>query len=257
MGEGIIVEAKIEDPDIRGRIDALRVLKVKSSNDRVVRTWRLVNYQSTGNINLEDGAYYLKIFPYFINIDPLPVWFKVFNHGTTPLFIQCITTERKPGFKNIKKLKGGEKMDIAGCYRLEYRVVAAWLGDLGVQLIDGVGRRYRNKLVPAGILRVEDLAGKEALALSKIMGISVMRLTEFIRKAEIACGIEVDGDVFEKIGDRKITRLLNTPVSVLARDAGVSTKKIEELMDVLGNVAIAMDNACVNKLVLEDLFERG
>lgn len=32
---------------------------------------------------------------------------------------------------------------------------------------------------------------------------------------------------------------------------------IEELMDVLGNVAIAMDNACVNKLVLEDLFERG
>lgn len=254
MAEGAITKVTISDPDISGRIDALLVQKVKTSNDAVVKTWRLVNYQSTGDIDLKNGEFYLKVFPYFINIDPLPVWFIVKNSGTKSLITQCITTERRQGFKNIKRLKSGEEMNIAGCYRLEYRVVRYSAGNLGVQVIDGIGRRRRNRLVSKGVMKVSDLCGKEALELSKATGISVMRLAEYIRKAEIACGIKVSEEDYGSISEETIIELLKTPVEDLVKKTKKTKTKIEELMDTIGDITIVIDAAYMRNLSLDTFF---
>ena len=255
MAEGAITKVTISDPDISGRIDALHVQKVKTSNDAVVKEWRLVNYQSTGDIDLKNGEFYLKVFPYYINIDPLPVWFTVKNNGTKSLITQCITTERRQGFKNIKRLRSGEEMDIAGCYRLEYRVVRFSVGNLGVQVVDGIGRKRRDKLVSMGIMKVSDLCGKEALDLSKVTGISVMRLAEYIRKAEIACEIKVSEEDYESIGEETIIELLNTPVGDLVKRTGRTKTEIEELMDTIGEITIVIDATYMRNLSLNTFFE--
>lgn len=255
MKEGAIANVSITDPDISGRIDALLVQKVQTSNNKVVKNWRLMNYQATEDIDLEDGKFYLKIFPYFINIDPLPVWFRVDNNGSENLLIQCVITEKRPGFKNVKKLRSGESIDIAGCYKLEYRVVRFSLRNLGVQFVDGVGRVYRNRLLPLGIMKIGDLAGKEALELSKATKIPVIKLAEWIRKAEIACGLKVSQEEFESIGEELVIDLLNTPVDDLVEKTGRTKKQIEELMDTIGNLTIVIDADYAKKMPLENLFE--
>ncbi len=255
MKKGTITNVSITDPDISGRIDALLVQKTRTSNNSVVQSWNLVNYQSTDDIDLKNGNFYLKIFPYYINIDPLPVWFKVGNNGTENLTVQCIITEGKHGFKNIKKLGSGESMDVAGCYRLEYRVVRFSLGNLGIQLIDGIGRTYRNKLVAAGIMRINDLCGKKALEVSKNTGIPVIRLAEWIRKAEIAISIHVSGEKYKRIAGEKISVLLRTPINDLMKKVGRTKKEIEGLMDVLGNLTVTIDDKYMKNMRLENLFD--
>ncbi|MDI6655095.1 MAG: hypothetical protein QME59_04340, partial [Candidatus Hydrothermarchaeota archaeon] len=158
-------------------------------------------------------------------------------------------------FKNVSTLKSGKSINIAGCYRILYRCAVFSLEELSILFINRIGRVIRNKLTSVGILKIGDLAGKEALELSKATGINVIRMAEFIRKAEIACAVRVRGDEYESIGDERIVNLLNTPVSTLAKKTGRTKEEIEELMDRLGDLAVAIDAKYLKKLSLEDLFE--
>lgn len=253
--EGAFVKATITDPDVAVRIDGVHIKKVCCADDKVVKEWRLEDYKSTEEVNLENGEFYLTILPYWRQVDPLPVWFQLENTGTTKLLVESVLTEGKPAFKNVSTLKSGQSISIAGCYKILYRCAVFSLGELSVLFINRIGKIIKDKLVSEGILKIGDLTGKEAVELSKATGINTIRLAEFVRKAEIACAIKVNGDDYESIGDERIVNLLNTPVSTLVRKTGRTKEEIEELMDKLGDLAVAIDAKYLRKLSLEDLFE--
>lgn len=119
--EDYVTKIRIEDPDV---VDRVRVEKRKTSNDVVVNKWILGNYASTPKIDLEKGRYYLSLFPYFELVDPLPVWFKVYNMGDGALMAKCILSEGGREFRNLGIIKRGKKLIIPACLNLEYRVVS-------------------------------------------------------------------------------------------------------------------------------------
>lgn len=88
-----VARIRIVDPDV---VDRVGVEKRKTKDDGVVgKIWRLGNYQSTDDIDLEDGKFYLRLWPYFEIVDPLPVWFQLENTGTTKLLVESVLTEGK------------------------------------------------------------------------------------------------------------------------------------------------------------------
>lgn len=249
------VKVTITDPDIAVRIDGVHVRKIRSVDNREVERWDLEDYRSK-EIDLKNGKFYLSLLPYWRQIDPLPVWFRTDNEGTTNLLVKCILTEGKPGFKHVTTLKGGKGVNIAGCYKIEYRVLRHSLRNLSILFVDGIGRRYMDKIVKStGIMDIGNLAGKDALNLSKTTGIRVTKLAELIRKAEIACAIRVNEDDYETISDKRIIELLNSSVDDLASRTNISKEKIEALMDTLGDLVVAIDDRYIRKLALVDLFE--
>ncbi len=253
--EGAFVKVTIVDPDVAVRIDGIDMKKIRCADDRVVDKWWLEDYKSTGEVNLENGEFYLTIRPYWREVDPLPVWFQLENIGTTKLLVESVLTEGKPAFKNVSTLKSDKSISIAGCYKILYRCAVFSLEELSVLFINRIGKIIKDKLVSVGILKIGDLSGKETVELSKATGINVIRLAEFVRKAEIACAVKVSGDDYESIGNERIVDLLNTPVSTLVRKTGRTKEEIEELMDKLGDLAVAIDAKYLRKLSLEDLFE--
>ncbi|MBU4373298.1 MAG: hypothetical protein KKD69_05825 [Euryarchaeota archaeon] len=254
VSEGVFAKLTIIDPDVAVRIDGIDVKKVRCSDNKIVKPWRLENYQSTEEVDLEDGDYYLSVIPYWRQIDPLPVWYSVKNTGTVKLLIKCILSKGGKAFKNVTTLKSGSEMNIAGCYDLEYKIGDYSLRNLSVLYINGLGRQNMLKLVKAGIMEINDLAGKEAYQLSEKTGIRITKLAEYIRKAEIACSIAVSGE-FGIIGDGRVDHIIATKVSDILRKTGKSREEVEEMMDDLGNLAVAIDGNYLRKLQLEDLFE--
>ncbi|MEE8168477.1 MAG: hypothetical protein V3T58_06355 [Candidatus Hydrothermarchaeales archaeon] len=253
--EGAFVKVTITDPDVAVRIDGVEVKKIGYLDNKVAESWRLEDYRSTEEINLEVGAFYLTLLPYWRRIDPLPVWFRLENTGTTQLLVESVLTEGGTAFKNVATLKSGRGINIAGCYKIEYRCAVFSLVELSVVYIDGVREKRKESLASAGIRRIGDLVGKEALELSKVVGISTLKLAELIRKAEMACAVEVSRSNYESIGDERIVNLLNTPVSTLVRKTGRTKEEIEELMDKLGDLTVAIDTKYLKRLSLEDLFK--
>ncbi len=253
--EGAFVNVTITDPDVAVRIDGIDVKKMRYTDDKPVKRWWLEDYKSTEEVDLENGEFYLTILPYWRQVDPLPVWLQLENTGTTKLLVESVLTEGRPAFKNVSTLKSGKSINIAGCYKILYRCAVFSLEELSILFINRIGRTIRDRLASAGILKIGDLAGKEALELSSATGINTVRLAEFIRKAEIACTVRVNGDEYEIIGDERTVNLLNTPVSTLREKTGKTKEEIEELMDKLGNLAVAIDAKYLEKLSLEDLFE--
>lgn len=249
------VKVTITDPDVAVRIDGIEVKKIRYIDDKPARVWRLEDYQSTEEVDLENGEFHLTILPYWRLVDPLPVWFQLENTGTSKLLVESVLTEGKPAFKNVSTLKSGRSMSIAGCYKILYRCAVFSLEELSILFVNGIGRTIRDKLASAGILKIGDLVEKEAVELSKVTGINIVRAAEFIRKAEIACAVRVSGDDYESVGDERIVTLLNTPVSALVRKTGRTKEEIDGLMDKLGDLALAIDAKYLKKLSLEDLFE--
>ncbi len=254
VSEGVFAKLTIVDPDVAVRIDGIDVRKKRCSDDREVKKWRLENYQSTEEIDLEDGDYYLSVIPYWRGIDPLPVWYSVKNTGTVKLLIKCILSKGGKAFKNVTTLKSGSEINIAGCYNLEYKIGDYSPLNLSVLYINGLGRQNMLKLVNAGIMEIKDLAGKEAYQLSEKTGIRITKLAEYIRKAEIACSIAVS-EGFEPIGKERVDNVIATKVGDIMRKTGRSKEDVEEMMDVLGNLTVAIDGNYLRKLQLKDLFE--
>jgi hypothetical protein len=242
VSEGVFARLTIVDPDVAVRIDGIDVKKVRCSDNKIVKTWRLEDYQSTEEVDLEDGDYYLSVIPYWRQIDPLPVWYSVKNTGTVKLLIKCILSEGGKAFKNVTTLKSGSEMNIAGCYRLEYKIGDYSLQNLSVLYINGLGRRNMLKLVNAGIMEIKDLVGKEAYKLSEETKIGITKMAEYIRKAEIACNIAIS-DEFEIIGGKRVDHIIATKVSDIIRQTEKTREEVEEMMDVLGNLAVAIDGS--------------
>jgi hypothetical protein len=254
VSEGVFAKLTIVDPDVAVRIDGIDVRKKRCSDDLEVKKWRLENYQSTEEIDLEDGDYYLSVVPYWRGIDPLPVWYSVKNTGAVKLLIKCILSAGGDAFKTVTTLKSDSEMNIAGCYNLEYKIGDLSLRNLSVLYINGLGWQNMKKLVSAGIMEIKDLAGKEAYTLSEKTGIRVAKLAEFIRKAEIACSIAVS-EGFEPIGEERVDNVIATKVGDIMRKTKISREEIEKMMDVLGNLVVAIDGKYLRKLQLADLFE--
>ncbi len=254
VSEGVFAKLTIIDPDVAVHIDWIDVRKRRCSDNLEVDKWPLENYQSTKDVDLEDGDYYLSVIPYWRQIDPLPVWYSVKNTGTVKLLIKCILSKGGKAFKNVTTLKSGSEMNIAGCYALEYKIGDYSLRNLSVLYINGLGRQNMLKLVNAGIMEIKDLAGKEAYQLSEKTGIRITKLAEYIRKAEIACSITIP-EGFEAIGENRVDNVIATKVSDIMKKTGRTREEVEEMMDALGNLAVAIDGNYLRKLQLEDLFE--
>lgn len=254
VNQGAYARLTIIDPDVEVRIDGIDVRKMRCSDNKEVKNWRLENYQETEEIDLEDGDYYLSVVPYWRGIDPLPVWYSLKNTGTVKLLIKCILSKGGKAFKTVTTLKGDSEMNIAGCYQLEYRIGDLSLRNLSVLYIDGVGRRNMEKLTQSGIMEIKDLAGKEAYVLSKKTGIKVSRLVEFIRKAEIACSIVVS-EKFDAVGEDTVDKIIATKVSDIKEKTGTSIEEVENLINALGNLAVTIDHSYLKQLQLVDLFE--
>lgn len=238
------------DPD---PIDRVRVQKVRTSDEGSVQSWNLSPGQTTGDIDLEEGNYFVKLVPY---IDPLPVWFKLDNKGDTKLDVQCILSYgTQLGFKTVDALKPGKSLNIPGCQDLEYRVLCFSMQNQSIINIDGIRLKYYQKLAAIGIRQIKHLAEKDLPTIYEATKITVPKLAEFIRKAEILCATKVSPDDFETIGDERIIPLLLTPIEDLVRKTGKSKGKVEALIDQLENLTVALDAGVIRKLQLKDLFE--
>ena len=154
----------------------------------------------------------------------------------------------------LENLFDDKDIDITTYPTLERKITCLSLGGLDAQFIDGVGKINKDKLIHAGVMKIADLVGKEALELSRATHISIMKLVEYIRKAEIACSIGVSGKKYEKIADEKIVDLLNTSVDDLVRKTRRTKKEIEELMNALGNLTVAIDARYMKNMSLKNLF---
>lgn len=114
-----LVEIRIVDPDV---IDAVNVQKIRTRNNAPVESWNLNCGRSTGEVDLKNGTFYLKIVPY---IDPLPVWFKVMNKGNSNLTPQCLLSADQTQFKDLMLLESRSSINIPGCLHLEYKIKRA------------------------------------------------------------------------------------------------------------------------------------
>lgn len=115
-----VAKIRIVDPDV---VDRVLVRKRNTKNDAVVEEWRLGNFDSTPDIDLEGGKFYLSLFPYFENVDPLPVWYKAYNNGDGKLIAKCVLSEGGKEFRNLGVIDKGKTLIIPACLNLEYRLL--------------------------------------------------------------------------------------------------------------------------------------
>lgn len=248
-------QVTIVDPDIRRRIDGVHVHKKRTSSGQKVRTWSLENYESSEEIDLDNGTYYLEMVPYWRQVDPLPVWVQVKNTGGVPVSVECITSEGKHGYKRLTVLKGNRSLNVPGIYNLSYLVRISTLSDLHVSYIRGISRRRGKIFESAGFLRIKDLKDQDAARLKSLVGMSPWSLARIIRSAELACDIRLDPEKFERIGHWPVKRVYNTPVPTLMRATGQPQKVVRDMMDRLGELALAIDYRYVRKVTLNMVFD--
>jgi len=106
-----VAKIRIVDPDV---VDRVSVEKRRTKDDTAAgEVWKLGNYQSTDDIDLENGKFYLRLWPYFEIVDPLPVWFKIYNNGERKLIAKCVLSELQTGkamqFKDLGILEKQRK----------------------------------------------------------------------------------------------------------------------------------------------------
>ncbi len=254
-----MVQATIVDPDIRVRIDGVHVRKRRTSNRKQVgKGWDLENYQSTREVSLGNGIYYLEMEPYWRQIDPLPVWVEVKNTGTIPLSVECVVTQGLKRYKRLTVIKADESFNVPGIYDILYRVEVSTLPDLHVNYLKGISKRSGRFFESAGFFRIRDLKDQDAAELSSMINIKYIKswkLAGFIRQAELACRIKLDADDFEKISHWSLKKVYDTPVPELAKESGQPEKNVNTMMDRLGELTLAIDYRYIRRITLGMVFK--
>lgn len=251
-----VVKIRIVDPDV---VDRVSVEKRRTENDAAVgKVWRLGNYQSTDDVDLEDGKFYLRLWPYFEIVDPLPVWFKIFNNGERKLIAKCVLSELQTGkamqFKDLGIIEGGKNLPVPACLNLEYRVLHFWLGWLDATKINGVTVEHLKKLVKNGIVIVNDLLNRNKYAqISQIFGNDTAAILD---RAKLLCNFSISQNKFARIEDRYVRAVMKWSAAEVARESNVTEEDAKQLLLQLKSLSQALAAPVFKILKLKDLFGR-
>ncbi|MGB2728019.1 MAG: hypothetical protein WBD09_06035 [Halobacteriota archaeon] len=248
-----VAKIRIVDPDV---VDRVQVDKKNTKNDATVNRWDLGNYKSTEDVDLNDGKFYLRLWPYFENVDPLPVWFKIYNEGERKLIAKCVLSElQRPGAKQFKDLgivESGKTLVVPACLRLEYRVLHFWLGSLDVRNINGITIEHRKKLVSIGIVVINDMLNKNLQdQVSRILGVDT---TTILERVMLSCSISVSSDKFAKIGNEYMRAISKWSADKIAEEAGVTEDDVRKLLSQLNDLSQAIEGLLFEEMRLRDIF---
>ena len=250
-----VAKIRIADPDV---VDRVSVEKRRTKNDAVVgKVWALGNYQSTDDIDLEDGNFYLRLWPYFEIVDPLPVWFKIYNNGERKLIAKCVLSELQKGkamqFKDLGIVDSGKNLPVPACLNLEYRVLHFWLGWLDATKIRGVTVEHMKKLVEVGIVTVNDLLNEDKRTqISQVFGEDTVTILE---RAKLLCGFSIDSHKFSDIENRYARAVMKWSATEIARESGATKEDAKKLLSQLGELNQALVAPIFEILKLRDISE--
>ncbi|MCX9013674.1 MAG: hypothetical protein OIN89_02585 [Candidatus Methanoperedens sp.] len=244
-----IAKIRIVDPDV---IDRVRVEKKNSANNTTIRQWELGNFQSTEDIDLDGGKIYLKLTPY---IDPLPVWFKVFNHGDKKLIAKCVLSElQQEGgkqFKDLGIIERNKTLYVPACLGLEYRVLRFWLGSLDVRKLNAVTIKHWKELVKENIITVKGLVDANRTTIIRIFGKDADAV---LISAKTLCDASI-AEEFWRIENRHPAAIVKLSESMLAKEAVVSDEKARTLLSLLKYINQALVPYVFETLLVRDLME--
>ncbi len=244
-----IAKIRIVDPDV---IDRVRVEKKNSANNTTIQQWNLGNFQSTEDIDLESGKFYLKLTPY---IDPLPVWFKVYNNGNKKLIAKCVLSElQQEGgkqFKDLGIIERNKTLYVPACLGLEYRVLRFWLGSLDVRKINAVTIEHWKELVKENIITVKGLVDANR---TTINGIFVPDAGIVLKSAKTLCDASIPKE-FKGVENRHLAAILKLSDNRLAAEAEVSGEEARSLLSLLKDINQALVPYVFETLLVRDLME--
>jgi hypothetical protein len=212
----------------------------------------LGNFQSTEDIDLEKGEFYLKLTPY---IDPLPVWFKVFNNGDKKLIAKCVLSElQQEGgkqFKDLGIIERNKTLYVPACLGLEYRVLRFWLGSLDVRKINTVTIEHWKKLVKKNIITIKGLADANRTTITSIFGSD----TDVVLKSvKTLCDASIPKE-FTGVENRHLAAIVKLSASMLAKEADVSDQEARTLLNLLKDINQALVPYVFETLLVRDLME--
>ncbi len=244
-----IAKIRIVDPDV---IDRVRVEKKKSADNSTMQQWNLGNFQSTEDIDLENGKIYLKLTPY---IDPLPVWFKVFNNGDKKLIAKCVLSElQQEGgkqFKDLGIIERNKTLYVPACLGLEYRVLRFWLGSLDVRKINAVPIDHWKELVKENIITVKGLADANRTTINRIFRTDADAV---LKSAKTLCDASIPKE-FTVLENRYLATVVKWSFGRLAQEADVSDEEARKLLDLLKYINQALVPYVFETLMVRDLME--
>jgi hypothetical protein len=125
------------------------------------------------------------------------------------------------------------------------------VGRRSVQIIQGVGSRYRQILRGRGVRTLEDLARFED---EHVPGISAVRLAEFRAKARIILDLQVDAFSGTELSARSLRQLLQAGPAVLARDSRQSVEAVRQFEGQLRILQAVVDEPYLDSLTLRELL---
>jgi hypothetical protein len=243
-----IAKIRIVDPDV---IDRVRVEKM-NSNNITLQQWNLGNFQSTEDIDLENGKFYLKLTPY---IDPLPVWFKVYNNGDKKLIAKCVLSELQQGggkqFKDLGIIERNKNLYVPACLGLEYRVLRFWLGSLDVRKINFVTIGHWKDLVKENIITIKSLVDANRTTITRIFGKDA---DVVLKSAKTLCNASISKE-FIGIENRHLAAIVKLSASMLAREADVSDEEARKLLNLMKDINQAMVPYVFETIMVRDLME--
>jgi hypothetical protein len=121
---------------------------------------------------------------------------------------------------------------------------------LPVSVIDGIGPKYARQLNDAEVMNVEELYMIYPITFCSQVELSVARLYEFQKKADVAINTKFPRDVYESVFDRTLIDIIETPDDTLMESAELSQDQILELKDGIATLFMALDNSAVKDMTL-------
>jgi hypothetical protein len=125
------------------------------------------------------------------------------------------------------------------------------VGRRTVQIIQGVGSRYRQILRGRGVRTLDDLARFEDV---QVPGISAVRLAEFKAKARIILDLQIDAFSGSALLSRSVRQLLQAGPADLMRDSQVPVDAVRQLEGQLRILQAVVDEQYLASLTLRELL---
>ena len=125
------------------------------------------------------------------------------------------------------------------------------VGRRTVQIIQGVGSRYRQILRGRGVRTLDDLARFEDV---QVPGISAVRLAEFKAKARIILDLQIDAISGSALLSRSVRQLLQAGPADLMRDSQVPVDAVRQLEGQLRILQAVVDEQYLASLTLRELL---
>lgn len=121
---------------------------------------------------------------------------------------------------------------------------------LPVRVIDGIGPQIAQDLVTAGIDNVEELYMIDPIPQSAVTNLSVARLYEFQRKADLAINTDFDRNVYDAVFNQTLISIIELPDADLQAQGGLNQAQAADLKTGIATLFVALDNSAIQHLTL-------